>query len=136
MTAAPQILEDHENDELLFIEEAAAFLRASVATMRDWRHKGIGPPSFKVGRHVRYWKTRSHPLARRASPPSTRRRVNSPAVQDQREDAPWPASRGASAMVARPGAPTTGRLLAPSAARASPARSTPSGSSPAWRTPR
>ena len=57
MTAAPQTLEDHENDELLFIEEAAAFLRASVATMRDWRHKGIGPPSFKVGRHVRYWKT-------------------------------------------------------------------------------
>ncbi len=25
--------------------------------MRCWRHKGSGPRSFKVGRHVRYWRT-------------------------------------------------------------------------------
>ena len=25
--------------------------------MRYWRHLGCGPRSFKVGRHVRYWRS-------------------------------------------------------------------------------
>jgi hypothetical protein len=29
-------------------------LRVPVATLRWWRHKGIGPRSFKLGRHVLY----------------------------------------------------------------------------------
>ena len=49
--------DNHEHDELLGITEAAAFLRVPVATMRYWRHLGIGPFSFKVTRHVRYWRT-------------------------------------------------------------------------------
>ena len=48
---------NHANDEMLSIEEAAAFLRVPVATMRYWRHLGTGPFSFRVGRHVRYWHT-------------------------------------------------------------------------------
>ena len=48
---------NHADDELLNIEEAAAFLRVPVATMRWWRFNGDGPFSFKVGRHVRYWRT-------------------------------------------------------------------------------
>jgi hypothetical protein len=48
---------DHAGDEMLDIEEAAALLRKSVGTMRYWRHLGVGPRSFKVGRHVRYWRT-------------------------------------------------------------------------------
>lgn len=40
--------------ELLTITEAAALLRAPVATLRYWRHLGTGPRSFRVGRHVRY----------------------------------------------------------------------------------
>ncbi len=40
--------------ELLTITEAAALLRAPVATLRYWRHLGTGPPSFSLGRHVVY----------------------------------------------------------------------------------
>ena len=34
----------------------AAFLRVPEGTLRYWRHLGAGPRSFKVGRHVRYWR--------------------------------------------------------------------------------
>lgn len=49
--------DNHEHDEMLTIEEAAAFLRVPVATMRYWRYCGSGPFSFKIQRHVRYWRT-------------------------------------------------------------------------------
>jgi hypothetical protein len=45
------------DDEMLSIEEAATYLRLPVATLRYYRHLGTGPRSFKVGRHVRYWRT-------------------------------------------------------------------------------
>jgi excisionase family DNA binding protein len=45
------------DDELLSVAEAAAILRAPVATLRYWRHLGTGPHSFKVGRSVRYWRS-------------------------------------------------------------------------------
>jgi hypothetical protein len=48
--------DNHEHDEMLSIQEAAAFVRVPVATMRYWRYTGDGPFSFKVGRHVRYWR--------------------------------------------------------------------------------
>jgi DNA-binding transcriptional MerR regulator len=41
-------------DQLLTIEEVAERTRAPVATLRFWRHKGIGPPGFKLGRRVVY----------------------------------------------------------------------------------
>lgn len=44
------------DDELLTIDEAAALVRAPVATLRYWRHLGTGPHSFRVGRAVRYWR--------------------------------------------------------------------------------
>jgi excisionase family DNA binding protein len=40
--------------ELLTIREAAALLRAPVATLRCWRHLGTGPRSFRLGRRVLY----------------------------------------------------------------------------------
>ncbi|WP_138756871.1 helix-turn-helix domain-containing protein [Modestobacter altitudinis] len=40
--------------ELLTITEAAELVRAAVATLRYWRHLGIGPRSFRLGRRVRY----------------------------------------------------------------------------------
>ncbi len=43
------------DDKLLTIQEAAAFLRTPVATLRFWRSQGGGPPSFKIGRRVYYW---------------------------------------------------------------------------------
>jgi hypothetical protein len=62
MSTAPHHTESHNDnhadDEMLSIEEAAAFLRVPVATMRYWRYCGdTGPFSFKVARHVRYWRT-------------------------------------------------------------------------------
>lgn len=49
--------DNHGDDEMLSITEAAAFLRVPVATMRYWRYCGDGPFSFRLGRHVRYWRT-------------------------------------------------------------------------------
>ncbi len=39
------------------LQEACRFLRIPEGTLRYWRHLGCGPRSFKVGRHVRYWRT-------------------------------------------------------------------------------
>lgn len=49
--------DNHEDDEMLSITEAAEFLRVPVATLRYWRHCDDGPFSFRLGRHVRYWRT-------------------------------------------------------------------------------
>ena len=57
MSTAHHDIDTHENDEMLTIDEAAEFLRVPVATMRYWRYCGTGPFSFKVQRHVRYWRS-------------------------------------------------------------------------------
>ncbi|GAB3361291.1 helix-turn-helix transcriptional regulator [Modestobacter lapidis] len=49
----PDLTADHE-PELLTITEAADVLRAPVATLRYWRHRNIGPKSFRLGRRVLY----------------------------------------------------------------------------------
>ena len=62
MTASP--LNHDENarpvrnlgDEMLSLQEACKFLRVPEGTLRYWRHLGSGPRSFKIGRHVRYWR--------------------------------------------------------------------------------
>lgn len=41
-------------DKLLTLDEVAEVLRTPPATMRYWRHRGIGPASFLVGRRVIY----------------------------------------------------------------------------------
>jgi hypothetical protein len=43
-----------QQPDLLTISEAAALLRAPVATLRYWRHLGTGPRSFRLGRRVLY----------------------------------------------------------------------------------
>ncbi len=35
-------------------EEVSVFLGVPVPTLYQWRHKGIGPKSHRVGRHLRY----------------------------------------------------------------------------------
>ena len=44
-------------DDMLTLQEACRYLRVPEGTLRYWRHLGAGPRSFKVGRHVRYWRT-------------------------------------------------------------------------------
>ncbi len=41
-------------DELFTLAELARYLRVPDATLRYWRHRGTGPRSFRIGRHVRY----------------------------------------------------------------------------------
>lgn len=43
-------------DEILSLQEACQLLRVPEGTLRYWRHLGCGPRSFKIGRHVRYWR--------------------------------------------------------------------------------
>jgi predicted DNA-binding transcriptional regulator AlpA len=40
--------------ELLTLAEVAAVLRTPVATLRYWRHLGVGPDGFRLGRRVVY----------------------------------------------------------------------------------
>lgn len=40
--------------EYLTCQEVADLLRLPVATLRAWRHRKVGPPAFRVGKHVRY----------------------------------------------------------------------------------
>jgi len=40
--------------ELLTITEVAELMRTPVATLRYWRHCGIGPKGIRVGRRVLY----------------------------------------------------------------------------------
>lgn len=46
---------DNSRDaSLLTLTEAATVLRTPVATLRYWRHLGIGPAGFRLGRRVLY----------------------------------------------------------------------------------
>ncbi len=39
---------------LINVEELSAWLGVPVATIYGWRHRQEGPPSYKVGRHIRF----------------------------------------------------------------------------------
>ena len=52
--STPTAAGEPAQQQLLTLAEAAGILRAPVATLRYWRHLGIGPSSFKIGRRVMY----------------------------------------------------------------------------------
>ncbi|WP_200213391.1 helix-turn-helix transcriptional regulator [Micromonospora coerulea] len=35
-------------------DEVAEFLGVPVATLYQWRHRGVGPRGARIGRHLRY----------------------------------------------------------------------------------
>lgn len=39
------------------LQEVSDYLRVPVATLRRWRMKGTGPPSYKLGGQVRFNRT-------------------------------------------------------------------------------
>jgi excisionase family DNA binding protein len=41
-------------ESLLGPRQLAAYLNVPVGTVYDWRHRGFGPPGFRLGKHVRY----------------------------------------------------------------------------------
>lgn len=59
MTTQPQPRSARHDvgDDMLTLQEACRLLRVPEGTLRYWRHLGCGPRSFKIGRHVRYWRT-------------------------------------------------------------------------------
>jgi len=36
------------------LAEVAELLGVPVGTLYGWRHRGEGPPGYRIGRHVRY----------------------------------------------------------------------------------
>ncbi|WP_159944297.1 MULTISPECIES: AlpA family transcriptional regulator [unclassified Nocardiopsis] len=36
------------------VKDAAAYLQVPPKTLYEWRYKGDGPPSHRIGRYVRY----------------------------------------------------------------------------------
>ncbi len=40
--------------ELWTIKQVSQFLDVPVGTLYQWRHKGFGPPAFRLGRSLRY----------------------------------------------------------------------------------
>ncbi len=66
------------HDQLLTLSEAADILRTPVATLRYWRHLGIGPDGFRMGRRVMYriddldrWITQQHDAEAKRRPPDS-----------------------------------------------------------------
>jgi len=43
-----------DTERLWTVEDCAAFLQRSVATLYEWSYKGTGPPVLKIGRVLRY----------------------------------------------------------------------------------
>jgi excisionase family DNA binding protein len=44
----------NEQDPLLIPAEVAEMLHIPTKTLYQWRYDGNGPPSHKIGRHLRY----------------------------------------------------------------------------------
>lgn len=40
--------------ELWTIKEVSEFLNVPVGTLYQWRHRSVGPPAYRVGKHLRY----------------------------------------------------------------------------------
>jgi excisionase family DNA binding protein len=41
-------------ERLMTLRDLSDMLGVPVATLYAWRHRGEGPPGYRVGRHVRY----------------------------------------------------------------------------------
>jgi hypothetical protein len=41
-------------ERLWSAEDTSAYLGVPVGTLCQWRYRRIGPPAYKVGRHLRY----------------------------------------------------------------------------------
>ncbi len=41
-------------EPLISAQDLADYLGVPVATVYAWRHRRLGPPGFRVGKHVRY----------------------------------------------------------------------------------
>ena len=42
------------SERMMTLTDLAELLGVPVTTLYQWRHRGEGPPGYRVGRHVRY----------------------------------------------------------------------------------
>ncbi|MDA2810373.1 helix-turn-helix domain-containing protein [Nocardiopsis sp. RSe5-2] len=54
-TRHKQLSKAGDFEALWTIEQVSAFLGLPKKTLYQWRHKGYGPRSHRVGKHVRYF---------------------------------------------------------------------------------
>ncbi|MDA0568055.1 helix-turn-helix domain-containing protein [Streptomonospora sp. S1-112] len=60
-TADPEITVPQQ---LWSVQDAARFLGVPAKTLYEWRYKGDGPPSHRIGRYVRYVPAEVHAWVR------------------------------------------------------------------------
>ena len=41
-------------ESLIDVQQLASYLDVPVKTLYAWRYRSVGPPAFRVGRHLRY----------------------------------------------------------------------------------
>jgi excisionase family DNA binding protein len=51
LTSAAQII---GLDPLLDVGQLAAYLGIPVSTLYDWRTRGLGPPAYRLGKHLKF----------------------------------------------------------------------------------
>ncbi|MFE9641849.1 helix-turn-helix transcriptional regulator [Nocardiopsis alba] len=54
MTTTPTVPRPRTEPVLWSVEDTADYLRVPPKTLYEWRYKGDGPPSHRIGRYVRY----------------------------------------------------------------------------------
>jgi predicted DNA-binding transcriptional regulator AlpA len=47
----------HDDDELWTIDQVSAFTHIAKDTLYGWRSRRVGPPSFKIGNGLKYWRS-------------------------------------------------------------------------------
>jgi len=63
-TARVDVPEQRRAEVLWSVKDAAAYLRVPPKTLYEWRYKGDGPPSHRVGQYVRYVPAEVHAWVR------------------------------------------------------------------------
>lgn len=51
---SPSATAMEDSGRLMTLNEVSNLLGVPVATLYRWRHRGEGPPGYRIGRHVRY----------------------------------------------------------------------------------
>ena len=51
---SPSVRGTEDPGRLMTLNEVSDLLGIPVATLYRWRHRGEGPPGYRIGRHVRF----------------------------------------------------------------------------------
>lgn len=60
----PAVPRPRAEEGLWSVKDTAAYLRVPPKTLYEWRYKGDGPPSHRIGRYVRYVPAEVHAWVR------------------------------------------------------------------------